>query len=275
VKLFLAISGNSYGLRAINQAKYPYLLNSFAYDRLEHLEFEPKDMVIDSGAFTAWSSGKEVDIEKYGQHCIKWKSHFKNLRCVNLDVIPGSKGKSATLEEKEQAMKQSLKNADYLRSLGLDIEEVYHQDEPLEFLDLLLSRLPENGVLGLGSRKDVSVNERIKWLKQVLKHLVETRGKDNIPKTHGLGVSNQPMMLAFPFYSVDSSTYLNPVRFGAVIQHDGTGAKVNDVIGFKVRAIKEHSSPVTLMIAQMIEHFAKLEQQATTIWRKRGIVWED
>lgn len=275
MKVFLAISGGL-ATSSVNQIEYPNILNSYAYKvQQDAITYKPKNLILDSGAFTAWSSGKKIDIEAYGQHCLAWQSKADSVRCVNLDVIPGSKGQTSTAKQREQGMRDSVENADYLRSLGLDIEEVFHQDEPFDFLDKLLDRLPSNGVLGLGSRKDVSLNLRVIWLQSVLKHMVDRFGKNNLPMTHGLGVTNRDMMLAFPFYSVDSSTFMNPTRFGTTIDHTGRHIRVEELLGQKVAGSSKSDKVNRQMIIMSIEHYKKLEALATTTWKRRGIVWED
>lgn len=276
MKLFLAISSDPKIPKVFNQVQYPYVLNSFAYPKsLDRLTYLPDELTLDSGAFTAWNSGKSVDIQAYADYCVEWQSKVPDVRCVNLDVIPGEAGRTSTTQERLDGMRRSLENADYLRSRGLRVEEVFHQDEPFTFLDQLLERLPEGEVLCLSPRNDVHKNARIKWLQNVLAHLVRVRGKDNLPKTHGLAVTNPDSILSFPFYSVDSSTYASPARYGRVIDHEGNGTLTKDVLGFSPRNNAQHEGPMRLMIVQMIDYYKKIEAQATTTWKRRGIVWED
>lgn len=170
-------------------------------------------------------------------------------------------------------MARSLKNAEYLRSKGITIEEVFHQDEPFEFLDLLVSRLPKGDVLCISPRNDVSKQKRLLWLQKVLAHLVKTVGKDNLPKMHGLAVTSKDLMLAFPFYSVDSSTYANPARFGVTFDHDGRGITTKEFLGINVRSGQDGA--MRQMMVQSVDYYKKMQGLVTTTWKRRGIVWED
>jgi len=274
VKIFLALSGAPTSLGPLNQLQYPYVLNSFAYSKaLDKLTYRPKDLTLDSGAFTAWNSGKSVDIVEYAEWCLQWQAKNPSLRAVNLDVIPGEAGRTSTPQERKLGMEQSLKNADYLRGRGISIEEVFHQDEPFEFLDLLVKRLPKGDVLCISPRNDVSKQKRLAWLNKVLAHLVKTVGKNNLPKMHGLAVTSKDLMLAFPFYSVDSSTYANPARFGVTFDHEGRGITTKDFLGINVRSGQDGA--MRMMMSQSVDYYKKMQGLVTTTWKRRGIVWED
>lgn len=270
----MALASAPTSIGTMNQLKYPYILNSFAYAQgLDKLDYIPSDLTLDSGAFTAWNSGKSVDIAEYASWCLYWQEKRPNLRAVNLDVIPGEAGRTSTEQERKDGMAKSLKNAEYLRGKGITIEEVFHQDEPFEFLDLLVSRLPKGEVLCISPRNDVSKQKRLLWLQKVLAHLVKTVGKDNLPKMHGLAVTSKDLMLAFPFYSVDSSTYANPARFGVTFDHDGRGITTKEFLGINVRSGQDGA--MRQMMVQSVDYYKKMQGLVTTTWKRRGIVWED
>lgn len=270
----MALASAPTSISTLNQIEYPYVLNSFAYSSaLEKLNYAPFSLTLDSGAFTAWNSGKSVDIAEYADWVLKWQAIAPDVRAVNLDVIPGEAGRTSTAEERKKGMAQSVKNADYLRDKGIRIEEVFHQDEPFEFLDLLVSRLPKGDVLCISPRNDVSKKQKLAWLNNVLVHLVKTVGKDNLPKMHGLAVTSKDLMLAFPFYSVDSSTYSNPARFGVTFDHDGRGITTKEFLGINVRSGQDGA--MRQMMVQSIDYYKKMQGLVTTTWKRRGIVWED
>lgn len=276
MKIYLALPSSGLLISSLNQVKYPNILCSFAYkNAVNHIDYEMKQLTLDSGAFTAWNSGGSVDIDEYAQYCLDWMKKVPHLRAVNLDVIPGEAGRTSTQYERELGMKESLKNADYLRSKGLSVEEVFHQDEPFEFLDLLVQRLPKGQVLCISPRNDVSKKQRLAWLQKVLAHLVKTVGKDNLPKMHGLAVTSKDLMLAFPFYSVDSSTYINAARFGVTHDYDGSGIKTSDVLGFNVKNTTDQAGAMRQMILMSVDYYQRMEAMVTTTWKRRGISWEE
>ena len=208
-------------VHVLRDLSYPYVLLSFAYARLlEHYAAvwhqKGSHIKLDSGAFTAWNTGGKVNLIEYKDWCHSIAQRFPDrpITCINLDVIPGEKGRASTQSEREDGIAQSLINADRLRSAGLPIVEVFHQDEPFSLLETLVERLPVKGTLALSPRNDVSVQRREKWLRSVTGYWMKNHGK-TFPKAHGLAVTGKSLMKAYPFYSVDSSSWATCARYGA------------------------------------------------------------
>lgn len=270
--IYLAISGGV-AMPVINDIEYPWVLNSFAYKNgVEKLSYTPKELTLDSGAFTAWNSGKSVDVDAFRTWALGVK--HDNLRVINLDVIPGEAGRSSTEKERDIGMAQSLENADFLRAGGLNVMEVFHQDEPIEFLDLLLSRLPEGGVICLSPRNDVSTKAKLDWEKSLLGHMMKRYSVKNFPKCHGLAVTSKRLCLAFPYFSVDSSTYMNPARYGWVTNHEGKTVDSKEFMGLDVRNSKKQAPAMNMLLGRMIDVNLQNSAMLSTVWRKRGIDWE-
>jgi hypothetical protein len=270
--VYLAVAGGGTALPVINDLEYPQILNSFAYKKgIEGLTYQPKELTLDSGAFTAWNSGKSVDIDLFKTWALSVK--HPNLRIVNLDVIPGEVGRTSTKDERIAGMKKSLDNADYLRAAGLNVMEVFHQDEPWDFLDLLVKRLPDKeSVLCISPRNDVSTKSKIEWHRQVLKRLVDTVRIKGLPRMHGLAVTGKSLVIEFPYYSVDSSSFMTPAQYGRVLDHEGKWVKSEELLGHQFRDDK--NGGMSILIRRMIEEYTRIETLATSVWKGRGIVWE-
>lgn len=191
-----------------------------------------------------------------------------SLRYINLDHIPGKKGVSATAEQLKDAVVKSQRNADFLRSAGLSpVIEVFHQDEPFELLKTLEDRR-NGGCIALSPRNDVSVQRREQWLKQVLAYCVKTFGKTNIPPAHGLAVTSDRLLRAFPFYSADSSSWVSCLRFGG-----GRAAGLN-----KIPRYNESDAAMTATIHTLraeIRKYKQMEADITKLWKIRGVDWDE
>lgn len=275
LKLHLTSNDRVVGIPSIGNSAYPYTLLSFAYKNLEPFyvsTFVRPDceIILDSGAFTAWSAGKTVDIDEY----IKWAKEFtsrnknklKRVRYINLDVIPGTRGVSATPEQLKKAAVDSMRNADYIRANGIDAIEVFHQDEPFELLKKIVDRA--NGrLIAISPRNDVSTQKREAWLKKVLSYCVKTFGKDNIPAAHGLAVTGESLCYAFPFYSVDSSSWTACIRFG--------NSKASGLPTLpKYKELDTRHSYIHALNQEILK-YKKIAENATKLWEKRGIFWND
>lgn len=257
-------------------------LFSYAYQKQEeqwadfwnqpmNIDLRPR-VIIDSGAFTAWSTGKVVNPKDYAEWALdfdkRWRHKMASLRYINLDHIPGKKGVTATPEQLKEAVIRSQKNADFLRASGLNpVIEVFHQDEPFELLKTLEDRR-EGGCIAISPRNDVSVQKREAWLKKVLHYCVKTFGKSGIPPAHGLAVTNERLLRAFPFFSADSASWVSCLQFG-----EGKAAGLK-----KIPRYKESDAAMAATIHALrseIRRYKKMEADMTKLWKIRGIEWDE
>ena len=146
------------------------------------------DIFVDSGAFSAYSLGKEVDIDQYCEFIHEVGVKFYAV----LDVIGDAEG--------------TYKNLKYMQEVhGLNPLPVFHMGSKED--DLL--RLLDYNYIALGG---LVMSPNIKnhcnrcW-EIILKH-------SSPPKVHAFGVTNIEIMAAYPWASVDSSSYTGCRRFG-------------------------------------------------------------
>lgn len=275
MRLTFATNGNGIGEEILRECNAPNILVAFPYKRgAELLGYDPEYFITDSGAFTAWNIGKSVDIDAYAEWATYAQKKFSRVVSVNLDVIPGEKGRNSTAEERKNGMKKSLQNADYLRSKGLNVMEVFHQDEPREFLDELLSRLPEDGVLGLSPRNDVSMPKKLEWHKTLLSYFASKYPLDKMPRCHGLAVTSPSLLEAFPYYSGDSSSWVSALRFGTAIDEWGKATKSHVPDGSQI-TLKHSREFMKNAIRQSVLNQMRVSDSITAMWERRGIHWEN
>ena len=228
-------------------------------------------VLVDSGAFTLWTRGITIDLADLiaWNASIKreWSDRMASLRFINLDVIPGALRRPPTRAQIERGMTDSLANADAMRAAGFDTIEVYHQNEPLDFLDTLLDRLPERGVLAISPDNSVSLASRRAYLTRTLQHLMRDRQPSDLPRMHGLGVTSTALTLAFPFYSVDSSSWMTQLRFGV-----NRRARLPYIP--RGRGVARHSAG-GVVLRQEIERARADAARATRLWSARGVRWSD
>src|SRR6058998_3882472 len=169
-RIVAAVSSSEGYYRALRATEYPYVLWSFAYPTsgIETMGYRPDAVVTDSGAFTAWQSGKPMDVGEYIGWCRDRRSQLgadPDMVHVSLDVIPGERSRGPTEKERKAGMAQSLANGDAMREAGLPIMEVYHQFEPVSFLETILERMRPGDVLGISPRQAAgpSMHSRLRF----------------------------------------------------------------------------------------------------------------
>ena len=106
MNIYFAVAVFRY-VKRLKKAGVKKILISFADERMcrrvinENLiEYDDK-LIIDSGAFSAWTLGKQIDLQKYIEFC-KWvisKDVCREIYFVNLDIIPARFGRKPTKEE--------------------------------------------------------------------------------------------------------------------------------------------------------------------------------
>jgi len=171
------------------------------------------NLFLDSGAFTAWSKGNEINIDDY----IKWVKNIKKdypypVMCANLDVIPGRSGSKPTQEDIDESAKQGWKNYLYLKSKGLDSMHIFHQGESYEWLKKMLK---ECKYIGISPCNDYTDLKKDQWLYAVF-NIIKREGMLGKIKTHAFGMTSIELLKKYPFYSADSSAYAFTSAFGIV-----------------------------------------------------------
>lgn len=164
---------------------------------------------LDSGAFSAWSRGSVIDLDEYIEF-IRGNIEFIDVY-ANLDCIPGTPGKVATPAQRDQAAQQSWDNYQYMKNAGLDPLPVYHYGEDLQWL----FRMIDDGATYIGIGGLVGIPSRLRrlWLDRVFTEITDSKGMPTI-RTHGFGMTSIPLVFRYPWYSVDSSSWIKVTQSG-------------------------------------------------------------
>ncbi len=166
---------------------------------------------LDSGAYSAWSRKAEVDLDEYIAFI---KANIDHIDVyANLDAIPGVLGGVASAAERERAAQQSWDNLMYMREHGLDPLPVFHIGEDWSWLQ----RMRDLGCdyIGLGGLVGQPAERRRAWLDQVFDRICDADGQPLL-KTHGFGMTAIPLIFRYPWFSIDSTTWIKITANGAV-----------------------------------------------------------
>lgn len=242
----------------------------------------PRRIILDSGAFSVWTNGGTVSLTDYGKFATEIQELLPGtteLNIVNLDVLPGKWGLVPSKEEIADSAEKGWQNMLYLESLGLKVIHVYHQHEDFAVLDRLRGH---SDYIGVSPANDVSMKEKLAWMDKVYERLDV---KNTKIKTHGFAVTGHKQLYNYPFYSVDSSSWVMSARFGRLaIFTDKKEIKTfayKDINGSEMfwkyishlgmERIASDSWHDRTSIS--IKSYQKLQDFATKLWTNRGIIF--
>ena len=156
------------------------------------------NMFLDSGAYSAFAAGTIINIDDYISFVKKYK-HNNIEVYANLDVINNSEG--------------TLKNQQIMEEAGLHPLPVYHAGESKKILFKLMDKY-DFFALG-GAALMSSVNRRL-FYNMVFSEVTD---KEGFPKwkIHGFGMTNALLMSEYPWYSVDSTSWVKMAAYGDII----------------------------------------------------------
>lgn len=155
------------------------------------------ELFLDSGAFSAFTYGVEIDIEHYAEFILETKSMWAHV--ANLDCIPG-KGISPAM-----AARQSYDNLRRLEKLGCKVVPCFHMGEPLRYLERYVEQYDHIALGGMVKARKELLQSWLDWC--WLNFLTHEDGRPLV-KVHGFGHSSYWATTRYPWYSLDSMSWL-------------------------------------------------------------------
>ena len=192
-----------------------------------HPECKSK-LFIDSGAYTAHTKGKVVDVDEYIQFINSIDDQVATF--AQVDHIPGEWGKPKTPEQLAEAPILSWENYLYMVTRVKSpkkLQPIFHQGEDFKYLKQMLNYTYPADVLdkscvgqhidyiGISCNKEVSSNDWVDWFNEVFKIIKES--PDPNVKTHAFGMTSLRILEQFPFYSADSTSWVRSASFGNLL----------------------------------------------------------
>lgn len=191
---------------------YYYASNKFSkiVENLQKYDTK-KRVIVDSGAFTAWTKGKIIDVEEYLKFLNKYSDYI--FLCGQIDAIPGDRIHGATTEQVLKSAEDTWNNYLYMRNRMKNPSALlytFHVGEPFKFLERALDWKDESGniieyiALGgmVGKPKEVR--------KRFLDSCFEIIKKSNNPnvKVHAFGMTDFELLSQYPITSADSTSWI-------------------------------------------------------------------
>jgi hypothetical protein len=175
-------------------------------------------LFIDSGAFSAWTKGAELDVDNYISFLNQ--NHENITIYAQVDVIPGQRGRAPTASEVRDASAKSWENYQYMRELLIEPDKLiyaFHAGEPEEYLiQALKCKIPYIALGGLVGR---NTDTKYDFLESCFKLINEYNPE---VKVHIFGITTFNILEKFNVTSADSTTHIQAGCNGNIICNYGT-----------------------------------------------------
>lgn len=197
----------------------PHILESYHYvgkqKYVDEMRANGAKIFLDSGAFSAYTLGVEIDLPTYCDY-IKRNSDIIRIEdgIQMASVLDGIGDPLAT-----------YRNQLAMEAHGVRPLPCFHAGEDERYLDWYVANYE---YITLGGMVGASTKQLCIWLDRIWsKHLTDGSGNPKI-KVHGFGITSPEIMMRYPWYSCDSSSWIQAAAFGSIFTVDWGAIPVSD-----------------------------------------------
>lgn len=152
---------------------------------------------LDSGAYTAMTKGTVITLDEYCSY-VKKHTDFIEVPAV-LDAIGSAE--------------ETFKNQQEMERRGIRALPCFHYGEPEHYLEHYVANYD---YISLGGMVPIETKQLLLWLDRIWKdYLIDKDGKAKI-KVHGFGLTTEILMRRYPWYSVDSTSWVQLASRGLI-----------------------------------------------------------
>lgn len=165
-------------------------------------------LLLDSGAFSAFTRKKSIDLKAYTRFILENEQHF--TAAINLDVI--------NPKDPEAAAEEGWSNFLYMREQGVKPIPVFHAREDDKWLARMLDK---TDYIGLSGTSLVSPSEHKAWYGHAWDYGTDAHGRA-LAKFHAFGDGSPESLATYPWYSADCATAQMSAGLGGQVIIDHT-----------------------------------------------------
>lgn len=185
-----------------------YYLESYHYIHkqayVDKIRADGVKVFLDSGAFSAFTKGVDVDIRGYCDYIKR-----------NLDIIENVDGAlcASVLDGIGDPLK-TWQNQMAMEQMGVRPLPCFHYGEDERYLEWYIKNYD---YITLGGMVPISTPQLFHWLDRIWdKYLTDGSGRPRL-KVHGFGLTTQALMERYPWFSVDSSSWVQIAANGNIL----------------------------------------------------------
>ena len=179
-----------------------YILESYHYvhkqSKVDMMREDGVRVFLDSGAFSAFFGGVEIDLAAYCDYI------HRNHDIIEVASVLDGIGDPLKTYNNQAAMEKR----------GTRPLPCFHYGEDPEYLKFYVDKYEH---ITLGGMVPISTPQLQLWLDEIWdKYLTDSAGRPRL-RVHGFGMTSLPLMKRYPWYSVDSSSWVQIANFGNIL----------------------------------------------------------
>ena len=212
---------------------------------------------LDSGAFSAYSLGAEIPLELYAEF-VKENADIIEMASV-LDAIGDPEG--------------TYHNQNKLEKLGCEVLPCFHFGEPLSLCEYYVRNYE---YITLGGMVPIPNNKLEVWLDEIWGGILTDRDGYARTKVHGFGMTGRKLMLKYPWYSVDSSSWVQIGANGGVVLPDLEQPVAISARSPKTKEFMKHYYNLPDLARkrfdELLEHYGTTAEEIANNYRSRWML---
>lgn len=233
----------------------PHILESWHYvgkqKFVDQMRADNAQIFLDSGAFSAYTLGVQLSVEDYCNYIAR-----------NMDILRKEDGvvMASVLDGIGDPL-QTYRNQMEMEMRGCKPLPCFHANEDERYLEHYVANYE---YITLGGMVGASTKQLCTWLDRIWdRYLVDGSGNAKI-KVHGFGITSTPIMERYPWFSCDSSSWIQAAAFGSIVTPEHGPMAVSEKSPSRHDA-GQHISTLTQLEQDYI--FSMLEKQGFTYER--------
>lgn len=188
--------------------RVPYFLESYHYigrqSALDKIRRDNVQVFLDSGAYSAFTKGVEVDLKAYCRYILENDDIIVKDGGVRCASVLDSIGNPLQTWENQQAMER----------LGAAPLPCYHYGDDERYLEYYISHYE---YITIGGMVPISNKQLEYWLDRIwATYLTDSSGTPRC-KIHGFGLTSLQLIEDYPWHSVDSSAWVLRAANGIIM----------------------------------------------------------
>lgn len=242
----------------------PNILESYHYvgsqKYVDAMRANGASIFLDSGAFSAYTLGVTIDLPTYCEYIKR-----------NSDILRVEDGvRMASVLDGIGDPLQTYRNQLAMEELGAKPLPCFHAGEDERYLEWYVQRYE---YITLGGMVGSSSKQLCVWLDRMWeRYLTDGSGRPRL-KVHGFGITAIPIMERYPWYSVDSSSWIQSAAFGSIVTPEWGPLSVSEKSPSRHDA-GQHASTLTAIeqdyVLQMLESQGFTYERLSTVYESRA-----